>query len=331
MTSGEGEGKMLQRVGFVLFDGFHVITFAAIAVFEVTNKTLDEPRYDVRFLSENGGLVRSSLGMLVQTETFGDGKFDTLVVAGGDRVHPTPGMLDFVRNAPQAARRVASVCVAASTLAEAGILDGRRATTHWQYASSVQKRFPNINIEEDRIFIEDNGVWTSAGMTASIDLVLALVEKDVGTEVSRAVARKFVLHHRRAGCESQSSMLLEMEPKSDRIQTALAFARRNLTKRLAVEDLAKVANLSTRQFTRAFTAETGQSPAKAIEKLRVEAARLLMEEGRHAIEVVARETGFIDRERMRRAFLRAFGQPPLAIRRGVRADLALQPADCSQS
>jgi transcriptional regulator GlxA family with amidase domain len=114
-----------------------------------------------------------------------------------------------------------------------------------------------------------------------------------------------------------------MEPKSDRIQTALAFARRHLNKRLVVEDLAKAANLSTRQFTRAFTAETGQSPARAIEKLRVEAARLLMEQGRHSIEVIARETGFADRERMRRAFLRAFGQPPLAMRRNFRAEAAL--------
>jgi transcriptional regulator GlxA family with amidase domain len=321
----------MQRVGFVLFDGFHVITFAAMAVFEVANKTLDEPRYDIRLLSEKGGLARSSVGALVQTEPFGDGRFDTLIVGGGETFDPTPGMLDFVRKAPEVARRVASTCMGAFTLAEAGILDGRRAATHWQYANTLQKQFPNIKVEEDRIFIEDNGVWTSAGMTASIDLILALVEKDVGIEVSRAVARKLVLHHRRAGGQSQFSALLELEPKSDRIQTALAFARRNLNKRLAVEDLAKVANLSTRQFTRAFTAETGQSPAKAVEKLRVEAARLLMEQqGRHPIEVIARETGFADRERMRRAFQRAFGQPPLAIRRNFRAETALQSTDSPQ-
>lgn len=317
----------MQRVGFVLFDGFHVITFAGMAVFEVANKTLGEPRYDIRLLSEKGGLVQSSIRALVQTEAFGNETFDTLIVGGGEAFRPSSGFLDFVRRAPRAARRVASTCMGAFTLAEAGILEGRRATTHWQYASDLQKRFPNVKVEEDRIFIEDNGVWTSAGMTASIDLILALVEKDVGPDVSRAVARKLVLHHRRAGGQSQFSALLEMEPKSDRIQNALAFAGRNLQKRLAVEDLAKIANLSTRQFTRAFTAETGRSPAKAIEKLRVEAARLLMEQGRHPIEVIARETGFADRERMRRAFLRAFGQPPLAIRRNVRAELALGLAE----
>ena len=317
----------MQRVGFLLFDGFHVMTFASMAVFEVTNKTLEEPRYDVRLLSERGGFVRSSVGALVETEPFGEGRFDTLIVGGGGPFDPTPGMLDFVRKAPEVARRVASTCIGAFTLAKAGILDGRRATTHWQYASTLQKQFPGIKVEEDRIFIEDDGVWTSAGMTASIDLILALVEKDAGIEVSRAVARKLVLHHRRAGGQSQFSALLELEPKSDRIQTALAFVRRNLNKRLAVDDLAKVANLSTRQFTRAFTAETGQSPAKAIEKLRVEAARLLMEQGRHPIEVIARETGFADRERMRRAFWRAFGQPPLAMRRNFRSETALQSTD----
>ena len=156
-----------------------------------------------------------------------------------------------------------------------------KATTHWSHAKQLQKQFPKIKVEEDRIYVEDDGVWTSAGMTASIDLMLALIENDVGVEVSRAVARKLVLYHRRAGGQSQFSALLQMEPKSDRIQTALTFARSNLQKRLAVEDLANAANLSSRQFTRAFVAETGQSPAKAIEKLRVEAARLLIEEGRH--------------------------------------------------
>jgi putative intracellular protease/amidase len=132
----------MQRVGFVLFDGFHVITFAAMAVFEVANKTLDEPRYDLRLLSEMGGLIRSSVGALVQTEPFGVERFDTLIVAGaGETFEPSLGMLDFVRKAPEVARRVASSCIGAFTLAEAGILDGRRATTHWQHASRLQKRF----------------------------------------------------------------------------------------------------------------------------------------------------------------------------------------------
>jgi transcriptional regulator GlxA family with amidase domain len=154
-------------------------------------------------------------------------------------------------------------------------------------------------------------------MSAGIDLALAMVEKDLGVEVARAVAKKMVVYHRRAGGQSQFSALLELEPKSDRIQSALVYARRNLQTSLSVEQLAEAAHLSPRQFSRAFRTETGQSPAKAVENLRVEAARLMMEQGRHSIDIVARETGFADRERMRRAFLRAFGQPPQVIRRNA--------------
>ena len=219
-------------------------------------------------------------------------------------------------------RRVASTCVGAFVLAEAGLLDGRRATTHWHRARELQARFPNVKVEEDRIFIIDGPVWTSAGMTAGIDLALAMVEQDLGADVARAVARKLVVYHRRAGGQSQHSALLELEPKSDRIQSALAYAKRNLETPLTVGQLAEAAHLSPRQFSRAFRAETGQSPAKAVENLRIEAARLMMEQSRHPIDVIARQTGFADRDRMRRAFLRAFGQPPQVIRRNVRAQAA---------
>jgi transcriptional regulator GlxA family with amidase domain len=156
-------------------------------------------------------------------------------------------------------------------------------------------------------------------MTAGIDLTLAMVEKDHGAEVARCVARKLVVYHRRAGGQSQFSALQELEPKSDRIQKALDYAHRNLQQTLSVEELADAAGLSPRQFSRAFKAETGQSPAKAVENLRVEAARLLMERGRHSMDVIANETGFADRERMRRAFLRTLGQPPQVVRRNSRA------------
>jgi transcriptional regulator GlxA family with amidase domain len=146
-----------------------------------------------------------------------------------------------------------------------------------------------------------------------------MVEEDLGVEAARSVAKKMVVYHRRTGGQSQFSALLELEPKTDRIQKALSYARQNLKKELSVDDLADAANLSRRQFTRAFRAETGQSPAKAVETLRVEAARSMIEEGNHSLEVIARENGFADPERMRRAFLRAFGQPPQAIRRAARA------------
>jgi transcriptional regulator GlxA family with amidase domain len=195
------------------------------------------------------------------------------------------------------------------------LLNGRRATTHWSGARNLQRRFPAVKVEEDRIFITDGNVWTSAGMTACIDLSLAMVEADLGFEVSKSVAQKMVVYHRRTGGQSQFSAMLELESKSDRIQLALDYAKRNLRKTLSVGELAEVANLSSRQFSRTFRAETGQSPAKAIESLRVEAAKSLVEESRHAIDVVARETGFADPERMRRAFIRKFGHPPQTFRR----------------
>ncbi len=159
-------------------------------------------------------------------------------------------------------------------------------------------------------------------MTAGIDLALAMIEQDLGADVARAVARKLVVYHRRAGGQSQFSALLELEPKSDRIQSALTYAKRNLDKPLTVRQLAGAAHLSPRQFSRAFRAETWQSPAKAVEHLRVEAARLMMEQSRHPIDVIARQTGFAERDRMRRAFLRAFGQPPQVFRRNARAEAA---------
>lgn len=309
----------MHRVGFVLFPGAQILSTAPITVFEMANMTSGKSFYDMQILSENGGPVRTSSGITIGTEAFGEPDFDTLLIGAGTEIEKaTPKLLEFIERGVAISRRVAAPCTGAFILAEAGILDGRRATTHWAYARELQARFPKVKVEEDRIFLVDGPVWTSAGMTAGIDLALAMVEKDLGIEIARSVAKKMVVYHRRAGGQSQFSTLLELEPKSDRIQSALSYARRNLKMSLSVEQLAEVANLSPRQFSRAFHAETRQSPAKAVENLRVEAARLLMEEGRLPIDIVARETGFADRERMRRAFLRAFGQPPQAIRRAAR-------------
>jgi transcriptional regulator GlxA family with amidase domain len=271
-------------------------------------------------LSEKGGPVRSSAGFDVETEAFDERVFDTVMIGAGTDVEPgSPALMEFIRRAMVTARRVAAPCIGAFTLAEAGVLDGRRATTHWYFAKQLRQQFPAVTVEEDRIYIVDGPVWTSAGMTAGIDLALAMIEKDHGVEVARAVARKLVVYHRRTGGQSQFSALLELDAKSDRIQSALDYAKSHLRNILSVEELASAAHLSPRQFSRAFRAETGQSPAKAVEHLRVEAARLMMEEGGHSLDVIARETGFADRERMRRAFLRVLGQPPQSIRRHARA------------
>lgn len=305
----------MLRVGLILPVGFHVMSYAALATLDTANFIAGEEFYAVSVLSEHGGPVPNSFGKATETEPLGIRPFDTLLVGAGLALtSPSPKLATFLRDAITDARRVASICIGTFTLAEAGILDGRRVTTHWAWSQELQRRFPKVRVEMDRIFIADGPVWTSAGMTASIDMALGLVELDMGGDIARATAKMMVVHHRRAGGQSQHSAMLELDAKSDRVQDALAFARKNLRKPLPVEQLAQAARLSPRQFTRVFRLETGQSPARAVENLRLEAARYMLEQGRLPIEEVARETGFGDRERMRRSFLRTYSQTPQAIR-----------------
>lgn len=309
----------MLTIGFVLPRGFQIMGLAAVSAFELANVAAGEQLYRVLLLSENGGGVPNSFGIPVETRPLSRNRVDTLIVTG--LLTPEPSSPELIRHlgrASETARRTASVCTGAFILGEAGLLDGRRVTTHWFHARDLQKRFPLTHVEDDRIYIIDGQTWTSAGMSASIDLALGMIEKDFGAELSRKVAQNLVVYHRRAGGQSQHSALLELDAKSDRIQSALAYARQNLRAPLTVEELAEAAHLSPRQFTRAFRAETGQSPAKAVEHLRVEAARVMVEQSRHTMDEVATETGFADTERMRRAFLRAFGQPPQVLRRNAR-------------
>jgi transcriptional regulator GlxA family with amidase domain len=312
---------IMHSVGFVVFPQFQVMGLSSVSVFEVANQLLGTQEYEMTLLSEQGGTIRTTSGFQLDTEAFGRRTFDTVIIGAGLTVNPsTPGLLDFIRFSAGQSRRVASLCLGTFVLAEAGVLAGRHATTHWMQARELQARYPDIKVDEDRIFVVDGNIWTGAGMAASIDLALALVEKDHGLELAQAVARQLVVHHRRAGGQSQFSALLDLKPKSDRIQKAIEYASAHLTNALSVEELAEAAGLSPRHFSRAFRAETGRSPAKAVEGIRVEAARLMMERGRHPMDVIARETGFTDRERMRRAFLRTLGQPPQIVRRAARAE-----------
>ncbi|HVS54273.1 MAG TPA: GlxA family transcriptional regulator [Opitutaceae bacterium] len=307
-------------MGLVVYPGFQVLSLALATVFELANQTAGKAIYRLTLLSDSGGLVRSSLGFALQTARIDRRVFDTLIVAGNNEALPaSPRLLRSLRQAIKSSRRVAATCTGAFILAQAGLLEGRRATTHWFFAHAFRRAYPKVTLDADRIFVVDGRVWTSAGMSAGIDLAIALVEKDLGPDIARTVAKKMVVYHRRAGGQSQHSMLLELDPKSDRIQTALAYAKENLPSVLSVEELAQAAHLSPRQFSRVFRAETGTSPAQAVERLRVEAARLMLESGRHSLDEISDETGFGDRERMRRAFLRAFGQSPQALRRVAQA------------
>jgi transcriptional regulator GlxA family with amidase domain len=310
----------MRLVGYIVFPGFGVMSFGAMSVFEAANARVSTPHYAVKLLSETGGPVRSSSGVVVQTEAFGEAVFDTTIIGGGGDMRFTPGLRRYLQKAARGSRRVAATCTGAFYLADAGLLDGLRVTVHWFFAEVFRREYPEVNLVEDQLFVVDGSIWTSAGMTAGIDQSLAMVEEDLGPVVARNVAKDLVLPFRRVGGLSQSSAMLEMESKSSRVQEALAYARSHISAPLTVELMAKAAHLSPRQFTRIFKQETGRSPAKAVERLRVEIARAQIQEAQHSIEVIARQNGFRDRERMRRAFLRVFGEPPQTIRRAAKAN-----------
>src|SRR6185312_7890033 len=208
--------------------------------------------------------------------------------------------------------------------AEAGLLDGKRATTHWQRTRQFLNAYPKVKLEPDQIYVREGNVWSSAGITAGIDLALAMVEEDFGEDVVQKTARQLVLYHRRSGGQSQFSSLLELKAPTGRFGSLLTWAREHLNAKLTVDDLAERAGMSARHFTRAFIAETGTTPAKAIERLRIEVARSRVQSSSEAIERVAEVTAFGDPERMRRAFIRAFGQPPQSLRRAAKEGASRQ-------
>ncbi|MGA8656807.1 MAG: GlxA family transcriptional regulator [Chthoniobacterales bacterium] len=317
---------MTRDIGFLVFPDFQTLDLTGpLAVFEISVRTVTPKPYRFHVVSELGGAVKSSSGLAVMTEAICSRRFDTLIVAGGlgaFEAARSPVLKVFIQKAAQCSRRVTSVCSGAFMLAAAGLLNGRRATTHWRAAALLQREYPEVRVESDRIFVREGSIWTSAGVTAGIDLALALIEEDLGVEAAKSAARELVVYYRRPGGQSQFSALVELESASERVRRALAFVRAHLREMVSIEQLAKAAGLSPRQFGRVFLAETGQTPAKAIEKLRAEAARVRIEKSDEPIEAVARAFGFADPERMRRAFVRTFGHPPQALRRMARADQA---------
>ncbi|MEA2915946.1 MAG: hypothetical protein QOJ15_8027 [Bradyrhizobium sp.] len=310
-------------IGVLVFPGFQLLDAAGpISVFEIAARLAGGPP-SIKVLAVTPGAVRSSSGVeLLARGLRPSGAISTLIVAGGEGVRTAATCekaLAFVRAIAQRGVRVASVCSGAYILAEAGVLDGRRATTHWQRTRHFLTAYPKIKLESDRIFVRDGNIWSSAGISAGIDLALALVAEDFGDEIAQKTASQLVLYQRRSGGQSQFSSLLELKAPTGRFGPLLSWAREHLDAPLTVEDLAEQAGMSSRHFTRAFIAETGTTPSKAIERLRIEVARQRVQSSSEAIERVAESTGFRDPERMRRAFIRAFGQPPQSLRRAARA------------
>jgi transcriptional regulator GlxA family with amidase domain len=310
-------------IGVLVFPDFQLLDAAGpISVFEIAARLAGNAP-SIRVLAETPGPVRSSSGVeMLARGLRAAGAITTLIVAGGEGVDAAAKSrktLAFVRAMAKRGVRVASVCSGAYMLAEAGLLDGRRATTHWRRTRQFLAAFPGVKWEPDRIFVRDGDIWSSAGITAGIDLALAMATEDFGEEIARQTARQLVLYHRRSGGQSQFSSLLELKAPSGRFGALLTWAREHLGAPLTVEDLAEQAGMSSRHFTRAFIAETGSTPSKAVERLRIEVARQRVQSSGEAIERVALQTGFRDPERMRRAFIRAFGQPPQSLRRAARA------------
>jgi len=267
------------------------------------------PPYLLKVVAPGGEGVISSAGVTLAADPLtqpGDA-LDTLLVAGGEGAEAAaenPVMVDWVRQRAIKARRVASVCTGAFVLAAAGVLDGRRAATHWMYCAKLAQRFPAIRVESDPIFVRDGQVWTSAGVTAGIDLALALVEEDLGRAVALAVARYLVLFLKRPGGQAQFSTALALQAADDRFGVLHGWINRHLASDLSLSVLAEHAGMSERSFSRHYAEATGQTPARAIERLRVEAARRLLLETRLPVKRISQRCGFGSEETMRRSFLR---------------------------
>jgi transcriptional regulator GlxA family with amidase domain len=313
---------MTHRIDVFVFPDFQLLDFSGpVAAFEMAARLV--PRaYAMRPVAVVPGTVRSSAGVDVLAEDVSADPADTVLVTGGIGTRNAvecARSAAFLRGADAAGSRIASVCSGAFLLAAAGVLAHRRATTHWSLTAAFARRFPDIVLEPDRIFTRDGRYWTSAGITAGIDLALAMIAHDLGDRVARDVARQLVVPYRRSGGQSQFSSFLDVQ-RDGRFGALLDWAREHLAEPLTINQLADRAAMSPRHFARAFKRETGVTPAKAIERLRLAAAQVRIEAGRESMEVVASVTGFGDSERMRRAFVRALGQPPQALRRLVRAD-----------
>ncbi|WP_394827830.1 GlxA family transcriptional regulator [Pendulispora albinea] len=318
-----------RTVGFLLLDRAPALNVNGPAeVFSAANHALEDEGggYDLVFLSDTGGLVRTTSGIAIATQalaTFDPAQLDTLIVVGGAEAEAFVrdlALIAWIKRASKTARRTCSVCKGAFLLAAAGLLDGRRAVTHWCEVAVLQGMYPDVHVELDPIYLQDGRIWTSAGMTAGIDLALALVEDDYGRRTSLRIAKDLVVFLRRPGGQAQFSSALAAQTRlvagseDAKLGELPAWIADNLHADLSVEVLAKAVGMTPRTFARNFARWHGGTPAKLVEDLRVEAACRHLENGDRAIKRIADLCGFGDEERMRRAFLRRLGVPPAIYR-----------------
>lgn len=312
-----------RGIGVLIFGGFQLLDAAGpIGVFEMPTRGLSPSPYRLTLYSLDGGPVRASCGASMLSEALpAKLTLDTLVVSGGDGTREAISdarLLAAIRDLSDRTRRTCSVCSGSFLLGAAGLLKGRSATTHWRRSVQFERMFPDTRLLADRIYVQDGKFWTSAGITAGIDLALALVAEDLGEDVARQAARELVVHQRRGGGQSQFSVMQDVTLASGRFDDLIGWVRTNLSAPLDVDTLAARAAMSPRNFARVFRSETGATPARFVEKLRLEAARKSVETTTLPLQQIAAGSGFGDPERMRVAFMRAYGQPPMVLRRQTR-------------
>lgn len=300
-------------IGFLIFPGFNLLDLSGpLSVFETSNHHLTaEMRYRLDVCAAQPGMIRSSGGLIVQASAAEGKSFDTLVVIGGDGVSQAsrdPALLALLQQ--ESANRYVSVCTGAFVLAAAGRLAGKRVTTHWRRVAELQRLVPDARLQADSIVVQDDNIWTSAGATAGMDIALALVESRHGEALAHQVARELLIPRRRTHGQLQFMRMKEIAPPSPRIQHVLEFISRNLRGDLSVTQLAEQVHLSPRQFSREFVTQTGLSPARAVERLRVEFARSRIENSNQTLAAIASEAGFSDSALMRKAFLRCLNSTP---------------------
>lgn len=313
-----------KRIAFLLFDQCDLLDVTGpAAVFDSAARNLlhqgvaRERPIDLLYYSAEGGPVMTRQALAVQTvplPTPSKGEFDTVIVAGGTGIEEScdERLVTWLREHHRLFRRIASVCTGAFILAEAGLLDGRRAVTHWMDCDELQRRFPSVQVTPNCIFAEDDRVWTSAGVSTGIDLALAMLEQDYGHELALTVARRLVLFLKRPGGETQFSTALRGQAVTGQLAPLLRWIADNPEADLRAEALAERANMSLRNFYRAFVEATGAPPAEWVEVTRLEVAKRLLEQTSQNADQVALKAGFGSYERMRRTFTRRLGVSPAA-------------------
>jgi transcriptional regulator GlxA family with amidase domain len=324
-----------RRIAILIYPGVQSLDVTGpLEVFTGAQRLIeaDEGRergYEVSIVSRDGLPLRTSSGMTIAPHVSlrdAPSEIDTLIVAGGDgcvEASRDPALSSWIAETASSARRTVSVCTGAFLLARAGLLDGRRVTTHWAAAAELARRHPAVHVDPEPIFLRDGRIWTSAGVTAGMDLALALVEEDLDRDTALAIARHLVLFLRRPANQSQfSATLAAQRSQREPLREAQRYTVENIAGDLSIEAMASRAHMSTRHFARAFRAETGITPARFVEQVRLEAARRRLEDTDEPIAAVAAACGFGTGETMRRAFLRALAVGPAEYRRRFHAPAA---------